>query len=323
MMSERPGFDYSGGAPVDLLIVAASPANREVASGAALIVGVREVAGSASAHLSDGSIDIVIADIRGCDDDSAEALLAEIERAARTSPFRIIVALDDAQIDLAAAGVFGPHVQHLCAPTIIDFATALAAARAGPERRAREPGGEADRLRRLHEEIARIAAELSRIAREAADGGEGGDEGTGLQVRDARPGYGGPPPAIVDLAPPRTTITRAVAAADVRAAIRARRLRGRYFDAGLFADPAWDMLLDLFAATLEGARVSVSSLCIAAAVPGTTALRWIGIMTEAGLLLREADPRDRRRAYVALSADASVAMAGYFGDVKRQGWAVT
>jgi hypothetical protein len=40
----------------------------------------------------------------------------------------------------------------------------------------------------------------------------------------------------------------------------------------LFADPGWDILLDLYAARQEGKQVSVSSLCIAAAVPPTTAL---------------------------------------------------
>ena len=59
------------------------------------------------------------------------------------------------------------------------------------------------------------------------------------------------------------------------------------------------MLLDLYAAELEGAQVSVSSLCIAAAVAPTTALRWIGRMTEAGLFVRQPDPFDRRRAFLA------------------------
>ena len=43
------------------------------------------------------------------------------------------------------------------------------------------------------------------------------------------------------------------------------------------------VLLDLFAAELEGNRVSVSSLCIAAGVAPTTALRWIARMTDMGL----------------------------------------
>src|SRR3546814_4614981 len=65
------------------------------------------------------------------------------------------------------------------------------------------------------------------------------------------------------------------------------------------------MLLDLMAAHLSGQRVSVSSLCIAAAVPATTALRWIRALTAHGLFLRQADPSDGRRVFIALSDKAA------------------
>ena len=58
-----------------------------------------------------------------------------------------------------------------------------------------------------------------------------------------------------------------------RKVIRTRRLRANYFSEELFADPAWDMMLDLLQAEIAQLRVLVSSLCIAAAVPATTALR--------------------------------------------------
>ncbi|RVQ65534.1 MarR family transcriptional regulator [Croceicoccus ponticola] len=98
----------------------------------------------------------------------------------------------------------------------------------------------------------------------------------------------------------------------VREIIRQRQLRSRFFDEGLFADPAWDILLDLTAAIAESKQVSVSSLCIAACVPPTTALRWISQMTEAGLLDRVQDPEDRRRAFIELSEKSATAMAQYF-----------
>lgn len=113
-----------------------------------------------------------------------------------------------------------------------------------------------------------------------------------------------------------------VAAADVRKAIRARRLRNRPFPEVLFEDPAWDMLLDLYAAHLERAQVSVSSLCIAAAVPPSTALRWIGRMTEDGLFVREPDPFDRRRAFMALSEAALDRMNRYFATLAQNGLAI-
>ena len=91
-----------------------------------------------------------------------------------------------------------------------------------------------------------------------------------------------------------------------------RRRREAIVGLDIFAEPAWDMLLDLYAARLERQPVSVSSLCIAAAVPATTALRWIKTMTDAGIFLREADPQDGRRIFIALSDGANEAMARYF-----------
>jgi hypothetical protein len=101
----------------------------------------------------------------------------------------------------------------------------------------------------------------------------------------------------------------------IRRIIRQRQLRARFFDGELFADPAWDMLLDLTAARAEHARVSVTSLCIASGVPPTTALRWIGQMAESGLVCRLEDETDRRRAFITLTDKASDAMARYFGEL--------
>jgi DNA-binding MarR family transcriptional regulator len=98
----------------------------------------------------------------------------------------------------------------------------------------------------------------------------------------------------------------------IRRIIRQRQQRDRFFSGELFSDPVWDMLLDLAAATSEYRKVSVTSLCIASRVPPSTALRWIGLMTEQGLLLRIEDPLDRRRVFIALSEKAMNAIARYF-----------
>lgn len=109
----------------------------------------------------------------------------------------------------------------------------------------------------------------------------------------------------------------------VRQLIANRRRRAELFPGNLFADPAWDILLDLTAARAERKRVSVSSLCIASGVPPTTALRWIAQMTEAGLLERIEDDTDRRRAFIALSDDTAAAMARYFDELGRDAYRLT
>ncbi|WP_156874129.1 hypothetical protein [Sphingorhabdus lutea] len=100
--------------------------------------------------------------------------------------------------------------------------------------------------------------------------------------------------------------------ADVRKFIKNRRVRDQLFGEDLFADPVWDMLLDLYACHLDGQMVSVSGLCIAANVPATTALRWISIMTDKNLIMRKADPQDGRRAYIGMTADTVEKMETYF-----------
>ncbi len=115
--------------------------------------------------------------------------------------------------------------------------------------------------------------------------------------------------ALADLAQDRGPVAQLpVDAARIRAHIKARRLRERFFPAELFADPGWDILLDLAAARLEGRPVSVSSLCIAACVPTTTGLRWIKSMIDQKLLLRASDPTDARRAFIRMAPATETAM---------------
>ncbi|MEP1422668.1 MAG: MarR family transcriptional regulator [Erythrobacter sp.] len=101
----------------------------------------------------------------------------------------------------------------------------------------------------------------------------------------------------------------------VRALIVRRQARAKFFEGELFADPAWDMLLDLTAADGENQRVSVTSLCIAAMVPATTALRWIKQLVDCGVFKRVADPNDKRRAFIALADSSRQAMARYFAQI--------
>ena len=76
-------------------------------------------------------------------------------------------------------------------------------------------------------------------------------------------------------------------------------------------------MLDLFAARLEKQKVAVSSLCIAAAVPATTALRWIKTLTDIGILVRAADPQDGRRVYIELAPKAAAGMEAYLRAAQR------
>jgi len=108
-------------------------------------------------------------------------------------------------------------------------------------------------------------------------------------------------------------------AALVRQIIRCRRLRVQLFGEGLFADPAWDMLLDLALARAARKHVSITGLCLASGVPTTTALRWIRLLEQVGLVLREEDPTDRRRSHIMLTEQAADAMTRYLAAVAQGG----
>ena len=142
---------------------------------------------------------------------------------------------------------------------------------------------EEEQLVKLSEEISRLALDLSRIA-------EGDD----------KPEPCGPPQPRLDV---------------VTTMISARQKRGKYLPCELFADPAWDMLLELLHAELSGRNVCITSLCGVAGVPQTTALRWIHQMIDQGLLLRRKDKDDGRRIYLELAAKVSGALRRYFVEV--------
>ena len=92
---------------------------------------------------------------------------------------------------------------------------------------------------------------------------------------------------------------------------RRRRHRERIFCYGLFSDPVWDILLDLFIAQAESRSICVSSACIGASVPTTTALRHINYMVDAGLLNRIPHPNDSRSRLLQLSCEANRLMTEY------------
>lgn len=86
-----------------------------------------------------------------------------------------------------------------------------------------------------------------------------------------------------------------------KALYRLRRRRDDIFPKGLFADPAWDILLDLYVSEIEGKNICITSACAASGVPPTTALRWLTVLEEREMITRYDDPNDHRRAFVRIT----------------------
>ena len=235
--------------------------------------------------------------------DALDQLLTYANHEAAAGRMPTIVAAPPTMIDPLSARLDADHVQLLIDPDPVERAAALALARVGIATPAtlhdiaHEPASR--RLKQLSDEVGRIAATLARLSSDPDP-----DPETSAKTVER--------PASPDSDVP------AVRGEVVRDVIRARRLRARFFEEELFADPAWDMLLDLLQAEIAQHRVPVSSLCIAAAVPATTALRWIKTMNDNGLFNRRADPHDGRRVFIELAPAASLAMRRYFAVVGSQ-----
>lgn len=113
---------------------------------------------------------------------------------------------------------------------------------------------------------------------------------------------------------PHIIYTNGKLATVAHAVYRARRRRDKFFDRDLFADPVWDMLLDLFVHQVRGVRVSVTSLTLAACVPSTTGLRCVRTLVERGLAMRVRAPDDARLVLLELTVKGFQLMRQYVID---------
>ena len=91
-----------------------------------------------------------------------------------------------------------------------------------------------------------------------------------------------------------------------------RKERQDFVPARLLADPAWDILLQLYAAHVEQHRISISRLTERTGLAGTTTLRWLGNLVSEDLVSRTDDPTDSRRVFVSLTPAGILAMNRYF-----------
>ncbi len=283
-----------------VLLFADEPHRREHLADAITRAGGRLVASgplSAAIERLDQRVASVVVDIGADDGDSLDAILDRLNGlGAASGRLAALILTPAALIDVVAARIDDPGVAILVDPDAVERDAALSELVAVPAGRVAEEG-ESDRRRRLAqlgEEVGRIARALAALSASAPEPVAGGSD-----ARAVAP--------IVSDAPL------------VRAILKLRRLRGQHFEPALFADPAWDILLDLAAARIEGRMVAVSSLCIAAAVPATTALRWIGRMTSTGLLVRTQDAADKRRALITLSDRGLAGMQRYAATLRQQG----
>ncbi|QNE31601.1 hypothetical protein F1C10_06435 [Sphingomonas sp. NBWT7] len=246
------------------------------------------------------AVPVVVLNACGVAEDTLADILPAIDHEAAGRGLPLVIGTDMARIDVVAASLAAARYEIVCDPSALDWIAAIAACglsdRFSLGETVRE--NEAARLARLNAEVARIAEVLARLSTRGAASGA----------------------APIDRSDDFASAAEdAGSSSEIRQIVRARRQRDRHLGPGLFEDPGWDMMLDLYAAHLERAQVSVSSLCIAAAVAPTTALRWIARMTDAGIFRREPDPFDRRRAFMFLTPRGLEGMRRYIASLRAMG----
>ena len=293
----RPPRPYAPRAK--LLIVASEAAARRRAEAVAAALDLditAAIAPDAATDMLSDRADAALIMLGERDTAALGSLTRPLTHAMEERDIGCVISMPIALVDTVHAAFGESTAELLCDPSDFELAGALGIVVSERTLRLHEPREERrDELAALRDEVGRIARALAALANRDDDNNGGGRFGEA-------PFAFRPAPAATPL----------LDTATVRAMIRTRRLREKFFAAELFADPAWDMLLDLMAARLEGRQIAVSSLCIAAAVPPTTALRWIRLMTNRGVFERRADPDDGRRVFIELADEAAAALARWF-----------
>lgn len=314
---QRADFSYEvardpAGCPARVAVFADRPGIRREIAEDLTGAGFRALDGGDVASLLGGPItslgDVVMLD---CPEVSGEtmAALSRLDMRIARSGARLIVSTSLDALETVFSLLDQSDPQILVQPSRADRLVAIGRVMADVSNARVREMTETDRLNllQLAQQVEGIAHKLEGLSARRA----GVATGAGAAPRTEPPAPPVSPTRLYDAAHPPLPDPRLV-----RDVIAARAARAKFFDGELFADPAWDMLLDLTAAHAEHQRVSVTSLCIASGVPATTALRWIKQLVESGVFERIADPSDRRRAFIALSQSSLEAMARYFAEVQ-------
>ena len=101
-----------------------------------------------------------------------------------------------------------------------------------------------------------------------------------------------------------------ISGASVRAIIAARRMRDACFGPAV-GDLAWTLLLEAYAARLDGRLSVMTGLGAPAGIARSTAHRRVAWLLGRGLLTRHADPKDERIVLIGVSDDAADRIRAY------------
>lgn len=232
------------------------------------------------------------------DDEGNDWLLEDLDRASAEGHLALVVRTAVASLDPVVARIESRNAVILCEPTEQDLICSLrTAAEIGRSPvllhdSKDDPGEDVDAARDLEDHLERIVGAVESC----------------------------PAPLVRDraAAPPLSADEGAKLADEIHAILRVRRSRNEFFDERFFADPIWDMLLELLEARLRNKHLTTTGLCAGAGVPTTTALRCINVLVKKGVIVRMRDKADRRRVYVDVTDETADALIRWFARAQGQ-----
>ena len=102
----------------------------------------------------------------------------------------------------------------------------------------------------------------------------------------------------------------------IRSVLLVRRARSAILGKQLFSDPAWDIILELYAAKLGERQMSVADVARAIETPESTTRRWVAALEERGLVQSRTDLTKANVVWISLTddgADRLRHLADYWG----------
>jgi DNA-binding MarR family transcriptional regulator len=91
----------------------------------------------------------------------------------------------------------------------------------------------------------------------------------------------------------------------VRSVLNVRRGREVIFGQKLFSDPAWDVILELYASKFADRKMTASELASLIGAPRSIIVRWIATLVESGLIQVNAEGNETQPTFALTDAAAA------------------
>jgi DNA-binding MarR family transcriptional regulator len=101
-----------------------------------------------------------------------------------------------------------------------------------------------------------------------------------------------------------------------RSILRCRDKRRHFLPPSMFNEPAWDILLELYTSDLDASQQTIRRLARRFDLPLSTALRWIAYLQKNDMIVRRANPNNKRMTMIYMSPRGRELLEAYLESVR-------